>query len=433
MNIQSSEEIKRILELRQEKIFKKVMEEGVSIESNAGDFDNDPLENDIIINMGPQHPATHGVLRLVLRLDGETVRSCVPEVGYLHRGMEKMAENVGLHEFIPFTDRLDYISPLMNNVAFTLAAENALNIEAPERAQWIRVLCCELARISSHMMAIGSLCQDSGAVSYLLWAFTEREKLYDAIELITGARFTTAYSRIGGVANDISPEAIEKIKLFLDEFPENEKFLKNVILRNRIFIDRLSGTCVLEPKKAIDLGVTGPAIRACGIPRDLRRDMPYLVYDKIDFDVVTENDCDNWARHMVRVREIHESYKIVKQALEKLETMERTPVRLDYNKTTIQKKSNIYTNIENLISDFMLVNYGALIPEGETYTAIEASKGELGFFIVSNGSGRPWKVKIRSSSASNLQCISEIVKGSMLSDVVLAIGSLDPIMGEVDK
>ncbi|MBR3091346.1 MAG: NADH-quinone oxidoreductase subunit D, partial [Bacteroidetes bacterium] len=316
------------------------------------------------------HPATHGVLRLVLRLDGETVCSCVPEVGYLHRGMEKMAENVGLHEFIPFTDRLDYISPLMNNVAFTLAAENALNIEAPERAQWIRVLCCELARISSHMMAIGSLCQDSGAVSYLLWAFTEREKLYDAIELITGARFTTAFSRIGGVANDISPEAIEKIKLFLDEFPENEKFLKNVILRNRIFIDRLSGTCVLEPKKAIELGVTGPAIRACGIPRDLRRDMPYLVYDKIDFDVVTENDCDNWARHMVRVREIHESYKIVKQALEKLETMERTPVKLDYNKTTIQKKSNIYTNIENLISDFMLVNYGALIPEGETYTAI---------------------------------------------------------------
>ena len=211
MNIQSSEEIKRILELRQEKIFKKVMEEGVSIESNAGDFDNDPLENDIIINMGPQHPATHGVLRLVLRLDGETVCSCVPEVGYLHRGMEKMAENVGLHEFIPFTDRLDYISPLMNNVAFTLAAENALNIEAPERAQWIRVLCCELARISSHMMAIGSLCQDSGAVSYLLWAFTEREKLYDAIELITGVRFTTAFSRIGGVANDISPEAIEKI------------------------------------------------------------------------------------------------------------------------------------------------------------------------------------------------------------------------------
>lgn len=433
MNLQDNEEIKKIMKLRQDKIFKHLMEDDISIEYPDGYDEKDPLENDFVINMGPQHPATHGVLRLLLRLDGERVRKCVPEIGYLHRGMEKIAENMGLHEFIPFTDRLDYISPLMNNVGYTLACENALGIDAPERAQWIRVLCCELARISSHMMAIGSMCTDAGAVSFLLWTFTEREKIYDIIELITGARFTTSYSRIGGVANDISPEAIAKIKYFLDLYPEKEKFLKNVILRNRIFIDRLSGTCVLEPERAIELGITGPVLRGCGISRDLRRDTPYLVYDQLDFDVITEQDCDNWARNLVRVREMHESYKIVKQVLDKLENMSKTLVRLENAKTTFDMKENIYTKMETLISDFMLVNYGGVIPKGETYTAIEASKGELGFFIVSNGQGHPLKLKIRSASTSNLQCISDLVEDSMLSDVVLAIGSIDPIMGEVDK
>ena len=424
MNLTTSEELKRISTLRQEKIYKKLLEKNLTIE------ENDPLENEMVLNMGPQHPATHGVLRVLLKINGETVVNSIPEVGYLHRGMEKLAENMGLHEFIPFTDRLDYLSPLANNVGYVLACENALGIEAPKRAQWIRTLCCELARISSHLMAIGSIAMDAGAVSMLVWAFTEREKIYDIIELICGARFTSSYTRIGGLAFDLTPEANAKLKEFIAQLPEQMQFIRKVILRNRIFIERLSGTCILEPKRAIELGITGPPLRACGIARDLRRDDPYLIYSELDFDVITENDCDNWARAMIRIREIDESYKIINQVLDKMPAGE---IRLQNTKTTFPHKKEIYTKMEELISDFVLVNFGGKIPVGETYTAIEGAKGELGFFIVSNGTGHPWKMKIRSSSAANLQCLSEIINGSLISDVVLAIGSLDPIMGEVDK
>jgi NADH-quinone oxidoreductase subunit D len=344
--------------------------------------------------------------------------------------MEKLAENMGLHEFIPFTDRLDYMSPLANNVAWILACENALGIEAPKRAQWIRVLCCELARISSHLMAYGSMTMDAGAVSMLVWCFTERELIYDIIELLCGARFTASFQRIGGVAYDIMPETMAKLKSFLDQFPAKMKFMRDVILRNRILIDRMSGTCVISKERAIELGMTGPTLRATGLARDLRRDEPYLVYNDLDFDVITETTGDNWARNMVRIREIEESYKIIRQVVEKIPEGE---IRLHDTKTTFQHKNEIYTKMEDLISDFMLVNYGGDIPAGETYTAIEGSKGELGFFIVSNGSGHPWKVKIHSPSAANLQALPELTIGSMISDVVLAIGSLDPIMGEVDK
>ncbi len=429
MNIQTTEELKELNQLRQEKIYQKILDDNTSIESIQNE-NLDPLENEIILNMGPQHPATHGVLRVLLRINGETVVRAIPEVGYLHRGMEKLAENMGLHEFIPFTDRLDYLSPLANNVGYALACENAIGIEAPERAQWIRVLCCELARISSHLMAFGSMTMDAGAVSMLVWVFTEREKIYDIIQLLCGARFTSSYTRIGGVAYDLQEETIVELKKFLEQFPDKMKFIKKVILRNRIFIDRLSGTCVLNPNRAVELGVTGPPLRACGIARDLRRDEPYLVYDKLDFDVITENDCDNYARGMVRIREIEESYKIILQIVDK---MPKGDVRLDNVKTTFQFKKNIYSKMEELISNFNLIDKGVSIPAGETYTAIEGSKGELGFFIVSDGSGHPYKMKIRSSSAANLQCLSEVIEGSMIADVVLAIGSLDPIMGEVDK
>jgi NADH-quinone oxidoreductase subunit D len=455
MNINSIEELERINAIRQEKIYNKLLgknldweyvsskhhsENGIKFEDGFQNFEHkfsdndffsdDPLEHRMILNMGPQHPATHGVLRIVLDISGETVVNSIPEVGYLHRGMEKLAENMGLHEFIPFTDRLDYMSPLANNVGYILACENALGIEAPKRAQWIRVLCCELARISSHLMAFGSMANDAGAVSMLLWTFTEREKIYDIIELLCGARFTSSFQRIGGVAYDLLPETIAKMNTFLEQFPQQMEFIKKVILRNRIFVDRLSGTCILDADKAIQLGITGPPLRACGIDRDLRRLEPYLVYDELDFDVITETTGDNMARTMVRIREIDESYKILKQVMEKIPAGE---VRLYNNKTTFPHKKNIYTGMENLISDFMLVNYGGNIPKGETYTAIESAKGELGFFIVSDGTGHPWKMKIRSSSSANLQCLSEIINGSMIADVVLAIGSLDPIMGEVDK
>jgi NADH-quinone oxidoreductase subunit D len=359
----------------------------------------------------------------------KTVIKCVPELGYLHRGYEKLAENSTYYEFIPHTDRLDYLSPMSNNVGIALAIEKALGIEAPPRAQWIRTLVAELARISSHLMAMGSTCMDVGATTLLLWTFTEREKLYDIFELICGARFTTSYTRIGGVAFDLPPEAIAKIKEWAKQFPDELAYFEKLVHRNRIFINRMAGIGIIEPAKAIQLGLTGPTLRGCGIPRDLRRDEPYLVYDQLDFNVITYSDCDCWSRYMVRIDEMKESLKMVWQILDKIPQGE---VRLQH-KMVLPRKQEVYTRMEELINDFMLVNFGAMPEPGETYTAIEAPKGELGFFIVSIGEGHPWKLKIRSPSASNLQGLPVMVEGSMIADVVAIIGSIDPVMGEADK
>jgi NADH-quinone oxidoreductase subunit D len=391
---------------------------------------NNTLENDMILNMGPQHPATHGVLRVVLRLDGETIINAVPELGYLHRGYEKLAENLNYQEFIPFTDRLDYLAPMSNNTAIALAIENALGIEAPPRAQWIRTLICEMARISSHLMAIGSTCLDVGAMTVFLWTFVEREKLYDLFQEICGARFTTSYTRIGGVANDIPDELMAKIKQWLIEFPPLLDKAEALVHRNRIFIDRMAGVGYLSPEKAIELGASGPVLRGSGVPRDLRKSNPYLVYDQLDFDIITENDCDCLARYLVRYRECHESAKLMHQIIDR---MPQGVVRLNSPKTVLPQKKDVYTKMEDLIHDFMLVNFGAAPEKGETYTAIESPKGELGFFIVSDGTGQPWKLKFRSPSTSNLQTLAEMSIGSMIADMVVIIGSVDPVMGEADK
>lgn len=422
-NVKTLKEIEILSRTRQNKLYKKLLDKDTSL------IFEDALENDIVLNMGPQHPATHGVLRVVLRLDGETVIDCVPELGYLHRGFEKLAENVTYHEFIPHTDRLDYLSPMSNNVGIVLAIEKALGIEAPPRAQWIRTLVAELARISSHLMAMGSTCMDVGATTMLLWTFTEREKLYDIFELICGARFTTSYTRIGGVAYDLPPEAITKIKEWATQFPNELAYFEKLVHRNRIFINRMAGIGIIEPQKAIQLGLTGPVLRGCGIPRDLRRDEPYLIYDQLDFDVITYSDCDSWSRYMVRIDEMKESLKMVWQILD---NMPEGEISLKH-KMVLPRKKDIYTKMEELINDFMLINFGALPEPGETYTAIEAPKGELGFFIVSTGEGHPWKLKIRSPSASNLQGLPVMAIGSMIADVVAIIGSIDPVMGEADK
>jgi NADH-quinone oxidoreductase subunit D len=424
INVKSLSEVDKIEKARHSRILKELLDKDTSV------IFDDPLENDMVLNMGPQHPATHGVLRLLLRLDGETVINAVPELGYLHRGYEKLAENMTYHEFMPHTDRLDYLAPFSNNVAIALAIENSLGIEAPPRAQWIRMLVAELARISSHLMAMGSTCMDAGALTILLWTFVEREKLYDIFEMICGARFTTSFTRIGGVANDISEEAFAKLRIWIDEFPENLIMNEKLVHRNKIFIKRLAGNCIMPLEKAIQLGLTGPTLRGSGIPRDLRKDRPYMFYDQLDFDVITQNDGDVWSRYMVRVIEMKESLKMVKQILDK---MPKGDIRLNDPKTSLPKKAEVYTKMEELINDFMLINYGAAPEPGETYTAIESPKGELGFFIVSDGTGHPWKMKIRSPSASNLQGLPYMVKGSMIADVILGIGSIDPIMGEADK
>lgn len=424
MNVNSKSEIDRIQKARHSKIYSELLDKDTSV------IFDDPLENDMVLNMGPQHPATHGVLRVVLRLNGETIIKCVPELGYLHRGFEKLAENITYHEFIPHTDRLDYLAPMSNNVAVTLAIEKALGIEAPERTQWIRVLISEMARVSSHLMAMGSTCMDVGALTLLLWTFVEREKLYDLFEMICGARFTTSYTRIGGVANDITDEIKQAIRKWADAFPKHMKDFGALVHRNRIFIDRMAGVGVISAAEAINLGLTGPTLRGSGVARDLRKDDPYLVYDQLDFDVITHEEGDVWARYMVRIDEMAESIKIIHQVLDKMPEGE---IRLNKPNMVLPKKADVYTKMEDLINDFMLINFGAAPEVGESYTAIESPKGELGFFIVSDGTGYPWKMKIRSPSASNTQGLPVMAEGSMVADIVAIIGSIDPIMGEADK
>jgi NADH-quinone oxidoreductase subunit D len=390
----------------------------------------DPLENYMVLNMGPQHPATHGVLRLLVKLDGETVVDCIPELGYLHRGYEKIAEGCSYYEFIPHTDRLDYISPLANNVAYVLAVEKIAGLEAPPRAQYIRVISAELARISSHLMAIGAMAMDVGAMTVFLWSFREREKLYDVFDLFTGVRFTTSYTRIGGVAQDMDANAIQAIREFIEEFPKNLNEMARMLNRNRIFLDRTSGVGAISREDAIGIGFSGPNLRACGVEYDLRTFSPYLVYDQLSFDVITEKDGDCFARYMVRMREMEESVKLVRQALDK---MPRGPVKADLPKKVLPEKDRVYTKMEELIHDFVIVNDGVSPAVGDAYVATEGSKGELGFYIISDGSGLPWRLKIRSPSFCSLQALPILLKGQMISDIVAIIGSIDPIMGEADK
>ncbi|MCX6120319.1 MAG: NADH dehydrogenase (quinone) subunit D [Ignavibacteriales bacterium] len=417
-------EIKSEQSSRKSRILEALENEHVSIT-----FD-DPLENEMVLNMGPQHPATHGVLRLLIKLDGETVLASVPELGYLHRGYEKLAENCSFHEFIPHTDRLDYLSPLSNNVAYVLAVEKLLGIEAPPRAQYIRTLIAELARISSHLMFLGSLAMDVGALTVWMWSFREREKMYDIFEIIAGARFTTSYTRIGGLAQDITGETLSIIRGFIDDLPQKVLECEKLLNTNRIFLGRVDGVGIITKERAMDLGLTGPCLRACGVEHDLRHANPYLVYNDLDFTVPIYEGGDCLARYYVRMAEIKESIKIVRQILDKIPAGE---VKAGQPKQVLPNKERVYKKMEELIHDFMLINFGVNPPVGEIYHAVESPKGELGFYIYSNGEGQPWRMKIRSPSFVNLQSISTMMKGAMISDVVAIVGSLDPIMGEADK
>lgn len=391
---------------------------------------DDPLENTMILNMGPQHPATHGVLRVLVKLDGETVVSSVPELGYLHRGYEKIAESSTYHEYIPHTDRLDYLSPLSNNVGYVMAVEKLLGLEVPKRAQYIRVMCCEMARIASHLVAVGSMAMDVGALTILLWTFREREKLMDIYDVLCGARFTTSYTRIGGLQQDWTDTCTAMLTKFLDEFDASLKEVNGLLFTNKIFIERCENVGYISQEQCVALGMTGPILRGSGIPRDLRRDNPYLVYDELDFNVIIAKESDALARFYVRFSEAQESAKILRQCLEK---MPDGPIDQQNPKRVLPEKNRIYTKMEELIHDFMLINMGIDPPVGEVYQGIESSKGELGFYLVSDGTGEPWRLKIRSPSMVNLGSLSTMCKGAMISDVVAIIGSIDPVMGEADK
>jgi NADH-quinone oxidoreductase subunit D len=391
---------------------------------------DDALENSMVLNMGPQHPATHGVLRLLVKLDGETVMACVPELGYLHRGYEKIAEGSTYHEFIPHTDRLDYLSPISNNVGYVLAVEKLIGVEVPKRAQYIRVLCCEMARVTSHLVATGSMAMDVGALTALLWTFREREKLLDIYDVLCGARFTTSYTRIGGLQQDWNDQCSAMLTTFLDEFAADLEDVEKLLSHNRIFIDRCENVGYISREDAIAMGMTGPILRASGVARDLRVDNPYLVYPEFDFNVITFTESDALARFYIRFNEMKESAKILRQALQKIPA---GPFNANEAKKVLPKKERTYTRMEELIQDFMLINMGIDPPVGEVYQGIESSKGELGFYIVSDGTGHPWRMKIRSPSMVNISAIPTMCKGAMISDIVAIIGSLDPVMGEADK
>ena len=384
----------------------------------------------MIINMGPQHPSTHGVLRLVLELDGEEIVNVWPDIGYLHRGDEKIAENMTYTQFIPYTDRLDYLAPLANNVAYAYAVEKLCGIDVPPRCKYIRVICAELARISSHLLGLGAFGMDVGALTVFLYTFREREKIYDLAECICGARFTTSYTRIGGLANDMPAEFLPMLRTFLKEFPKNLDEVDKLLTRNRIFLDRTRDVGVLSKEDAIDLGVTGPILRASGVDWDIRKAHPYGGYENFEFEVPVGMVGDCYDRYLVRMEEMRQSVRILHQAIDNLPT---GPWNAPEAKIVLPEKKAVLTKMEELIHHFINVTQGINAPPGEVYFSAENPKGELGFYIVSRGGGAPHRLKIRAPSFVNLQALPVMSKGHMMSDMVAILASLDFVMGECDR
>ena len=392
--------------------------------------DLDDIGERIVLNMGPSHPATHGALRVILELDGETITKATPHVGYLHRGDEKIAENMQYNQFVPYTDRLDYLAPLANNVAYALAVEKLMGWELPPRGKAIRVICCETARISAHLLGLGAMAIDLGAMTVFLYTFTEREKLYDLFELLTGARFTTSYTRVGGQIRDLPERFIPQLEQFLNSVIPQLDEIDKLLTRNRIFVDRTRDIGVIPRDRAIAYALSGPNLRASGVEHDLRRKHPYLDYDKYDFDVVVGTAGDCYDRYLVRIEEMRQSVRILRQVIEKLPS---GPINVVDWKNMPPPKSHVMTKMEELIHHFIVVTEGLDAPPGEIYFAAENPKGELGFYIHSKGGGVPHRLKIRSPSFVNLSILPELLPGCSLSDVVAVLGSLDFVMGECDR
>ena len=386
----------------------------------------------MVLNMGPSHPATHGVLRIVLELDGEIITRATPDIGYLHRGDEKIAENMTYTQFIPYTDRLDYLAPLANNVAYALAVEKLLGIDKqlPERCQFIRVICCELARISSHLLGLGSFAMDVGALTVFLHTFTEREKIYNLIESLTGARFTTTYTRIGGLARDLPSGWVEQCGQFCNEVVTSFDETETLLTRNRIFVDRTQGVGLISKEDAIDYGLSGPNLRGSGVEHDLRKAQPYLVYEQLEFEVPIGSTGDSYDRYLLRIEEMRQSVRILRQCLEKLPG---GPVNVADPKIVLPPKERVLTRMEELIHHFINVTQGVNAPPGEVYFGHENPKGELGFYINSKGGGTPHRLKIRAPSFVNLSILPRVLPGHMVSDVVAILGSIDFVMGECDR
>jgi len=389
-----------------------------------------PLDTQMTISMGPQHPSTHGVLRLELVLDGEMVVKCTPDIGYLHTGMEKLFEYRKYQQGIVITDRMDYLNPLGNNLAYVMAVEKLLQIEIPERAQIIRVLFCELQRIASHLVWLATHALDLGAMTVFFYCFREREKIMNLIEAASGSRLTPSYFRVGGLMMDLPAGFERRVKQFQDDLPKALDEFDRLLTGNRIFQKRTQGVGYISAEDAIDWGLSGPSLRGSGVKLDIRRANPYTGYEQYDFEIPVEPDCDVWARYLVRMREMKESHKIVKQALSRLKP---GPVKADAPKVVLPDREAMKTHMDALIHHFLLIAEGFDVPAGEVYQPIESSKGELGVYIKSIGGPKPARVHFRGPSFVNLSALPHMSRGAMIADIVAIIGSIDIVLGEIDR
>ena len=387
-------------------------------------------DHTMVINMGPQHPSTHGVLRLVLEINGESVVALAPDIGYLHTGIEKTCEAKFYQQVVPLTDRIDYLSPMSNNLCYCLAVEKLLELEIPERAQYLRVLLNELTRIQSHLVWLGTHAMDIGALTVFLYCFREREEILRIFEGVAGQRMMTSYFRIGGVSLEPPTDFYERVRNFLKIMPEKIQQYENLLTGNPIWMGRLKGIGYLSAADAIALGVTGPPLRASGVDWDLRRDMPYSGYDKFQFKVPVSQEGDVWARYVVRMEEMHESVKIAQQALD---GMPSGRIVADAPKIILPDREQMKTQMESLIHHFKIVTEGFGVPAGEVLQAIESPRGEMAYYVVSDGTAKPYRVHMRNPSFATLQALETMCKGRLLADVVAVIGSIDIVLGEIDR
>jgi NADH-quinone oxidoreductase subunit D len=387
-------------------------------------------EDSVILSMGPQHPSTHGVLRLVLELEGEVVVRALYDIGYLHTGFEKSFESKTYSQGITLTDRMDYLAPLSNNLGYCLAIEKLLDLEIPPRAQWIRVLLTELTRIQSHLVWLGTHAIDIGAMSVFLYCFREREDILGIFEAVSGQRMMTSYFRVGGLALEPPLGWIQRVQKFAKMFPARIDEYEALLTRNPIWLHRTKDVGFITAKDAIAYGLSGPSLRGSGVDWDIRKQQPYSSYEKFDFNVVTRSECDVYARYLVRVEEMRQSLRIVNQALEGLP---EGPVKANAPHIVMPERESMKTSIESLIYHFKIVTEGFHPPVGEVYTAIESPRGELGFYMVSDGSPKPFRCHVRAPSFANLQALPKLIEGRLIADVVACIGTIDIVLGEVDR
>ena len=384
----------------------------------------------LVLNMGPQHPSTHGVLHLLLEVDGETIVRMMPDIGFLHTGIEKTCEAKFYQQVVPLTDRIDYLCPMTNNLAYCLAVEKLLGLEIPPRAQWLRVMLNELTRINSHLVWLGTHALDIGAMTVFLYCFREREEILRLFEMVSGQRMMTSYFRIGGIAIEPPLDFFDRVKRFITPFPERIDQYENLLTSNPIWVMRTKGIAYLSAEDAVALCATGPTLRASGIDVDLRRDNPYTGYENFKFNVPVSKDGDVYARYLVRVAELRESQKIVVQALEGIPD---GPVKADAPKVVLPDREKMKTQMEALIYHFKIVTEGFTVPEGEVYMPIESPRGEMGYYVVSDGTAKPYRVHMRSPSFANLQSLRKMCEGRLIADVVAAIGSIDIVLGDCDR